>query len=154
MKGNAQLIDTLNMLLKGELAAINQYMVHAEMCEDWGYDKLSKSVKARSITEMKHAEKLIERILFLEGTPIVNELDSIHIGAKIPDQLTYDHDAEAETIKRYNNAIILAGEVKDYATRDILVSILNDEDAHIDEIEEWQDQIDQMELPNFLTTQV
>lgn len=154
MKGNEKLIDTLNMLLEGELTAINQYIVHAEMCEDWGYEKLSKSVKARAITEMIHAEKLIERILFLEGTPVVSKLDTISIGDAVPQQLANDHASEADTIKKYNDAIVLAGEVKDHATRDILVQILNEEDAHIDEIEEMQDLIDQMELPNFLMTQV
>lgn len=154
MKGNEKLIDKLNMLLEGELTAINQYMVHAEMCEDWGYGKLSKGIKARAIAEMKHAEKLIERILFLEGTPVVSNLDTIHIGDAVPQQLGFDHDAEEQTIKDYNEVIILAGEVKDYATRDVLMNILNDEDAHIDEIEELQDQIEQMELANFLTTQV
>lgn len=154
MKGNKKLIDTLNMLLEGELTAINQYMVHAEMCEDWGYKKLSKAVKVRSISEMKHAESLIERILFLEGIPIVSNLDTISIGKAVPEQLEFDHAAEAKTIKDYNEAIIIAGEAKDYATRDILVQILNDEDAHIDDIEELQDQIDQMKLSNFLTTQV
>ena len=83
MKGNPELIDTLNDLLASELAAINQYMVHAEMAEDWGYERLSKNFKTRSITEMTHAERLIERILFLEGTPIVSNLDDIHIGATI-----------------------------------------------------------------------
>lgn len=154
MKGNEKLIDTLNVLLESELTAINQYIVHAEMCEDWGYTKLSQYVKARSITEMKHAEKLIERILFLEGTPIVSKLDTINIGENVPKQLAFDHASEKEAIRQYNEAIVLAGEVKDYATRDILVQILNDEDAHIDEIEEYQDQIEQMEIANFLMTQV
>lgn len=154
MKGNSKLIETLNSLLAGELTAINQYMVHAEMCEDWGYSKLSKHFKDRSIAEMKHAEKLIERVLFLEGTPVVTKLNKIKIGAEVPQQLKFDHAAEAQTIKDYNNAIILAGDVKDYATRDILMEILNDEDHHIDEIEELQDQIDQMSLNIFLTTQV
>lgn len=154
MKGNKKLIDALNKLLEGELTAINQYMVHAEMCEDWGYNKLSKTVKARAITEMRHAESLIERILFLEGIPVVSKLDTIKIGKEVPEQLDFDHASEVRTIKNYNEAIVLAGEVKDYATRNILVQILKDEDAHIDDIEEMQDQIDQMKLSNFLTTQV
>lgn len=154
MKGNAKLIDSLNALLKDEITAINQYMVHAEMCEDWGYGKLSKEIKDRAITEMKHAEKLIERILFLEGTPVVSEMNTIKIGGEVPQQLEFDHASEADAIKNYNNAIVLAGEVKDYATRDILVEILSDEDAHIDNIEEMLDQIEQMKLHNFLTTQV
>jgi len=154
MKGDQRLIDTLNGLLKDELGAINQYIVHAEMCEDWGYSKLHQKYEKRSIDEMKHAEKLIGRILFLEGTPIVSELGNIHIGAEIPVQVENDRQSEEQAIKDYNDAIILAGELKDYATRDILTAILNDEDRHMDEIEELQDQIEQMGLPVFLTTQV
>lgn len=153
MKGNESLIERLNFLPADELTAINQYIVHAEMCEDWGYEKLHGIFEKRAITEMKHAEKLIGRILFLEGIPIISNLNKIHIGADIPAQLKNDWHAEADAIKAYNDAIILAGEVKDYATRDTLVQILNDEDSHIDEIEEMQDQIEQMTLPIFLSTQ-
>ena len=154
MKGNTKLIDTLNSLLADELTAINQYMVHSEMCDDWGYQKLHKHFEKRAITEMKHAEKLIGRILFLEGIPTVTKLNKIMIGADVKKQLANDHTAEETAIKAYNNAIVLAGEVKDYATRDLLQQILNDEDGHIDEIEELQDQVEQMTLPIFLTTQV
>lgn len=153
MKGNQKLIDTLNDLLASELTAINQYFVHAEMCEDWGYGKLSSNFKTRAITEMKHAEKLIERILFLEGTPIVSNLNEIRIGGEVPAQVKNDHALEIETVKDYNEAIILAGEVRDHATRDILTDILNEEDSHVDELEELQDQIDQMSLQIFLSTQ-
>ncbi|MDL2225130.1 bacterioferritin [Eubacteriales bacterium OttesenSCG-928-M02] len=153
MKGDPKLIDTLNALLADELTAINQYIVHAEMCEDWGYGKLHTSFERRAIDEMKHAEKLIGRILFLEGTPVVTSLNDIHIGAAVPAQVDNDWNAENNTIKAYNEAIILAGEVKDYATRDILVEILNDEDRHIDELEEMQDQMEQMTLGIFLSTQ-
>lgn len=154
MKGNPKLIDTLNSLLADELTAINQYIVHAEMCEDWGYGKLHKHFEKRSIDEMKHAEKLIGRILFLEGIPIVTNLKKIHIGAEVPKQMENDRLAEVDAIKAYNDAIVLAGEVLDYATREILVQILNDEDRHMDEIEELQAQIDQMTLPIFLSMQV
>lgn len=154
MKGNPKLIDTLNALLADELAAINQYIVHAEMCEDWGYGKLHESFEKRSIQEMKHAEKLIGRILFLGGKPIVSELSNIHIGEDIPKQIKYDLEAEEKAVKAYNDAIALAGELGDHATRDILIQILNDEDSHVDELEELVDQIDQMTLPIFLTTQV
>lgn len=153
MKGNQELINALNDLLAGELTAINQYMVHAEMCEDWGYSKLHESFEKRSITEMKHAEKLIERILFLEGTPIVSNLNEIRIGAEVPQQVDFDHALEIDTVKDYNEAIVLAGQVLDYATRDILMDILQDEDQHVDELEELQDQIEQMTLPTFLSTQ-
>lgn len=154
MKGDPKLIDTLNALLADELTAINQYIVHAEMCEDWGYGKLHKVFEKRAIDEMKHAEKLIGRILFLEGTPVVSNLNGIHIGNDVPHQVENDRVAEVGAIKSYNDAIVLAGELRDYATRDILVQILNDEDRHMDEIEELQDQIEQMTLPMFLSTQV
>ena len=154
MKGNAELIKTLNSLLADELTAINQYMVHSEMCANWGYQKLHKQFEKRAIAEMKHAEKLIGRILFLEGTPTVSELRKITIGAEVPKQLASDHALEAGAIKAYNEAIFQAGEAGDHATRDILQSILNDEDGHIDEIEELQDQAGQMTLPVFLSTQV
>ncbi|HOL92661.1 MAG TPA: bacterioferritin [Clostridiales bacterium] len=147
-------IDTLNALLADELAAINQYIVHAEMCEDWGYGKLHEAYEKRSITEMKHAEKLIGRILFLGGKPIVSNLGKIHIGSDVPKQIEYDHAAEAGAIKAYNDAIALAAEEHDHATRDMLIAILNDEDSHIDEIEEMQDQIEQMGLQMFLSTKV
>lgn len=154
MKGNPGLVDTLNALLADELTAINQYIVHAEMCEDWGFGKLHHVFERRAIDEMKHAEKLIGRILFLEGTPIVTTLNKINIGAEVPKQVENDRLAELGAIKSYNDAIALAGEVRDYATRDILVDILSDEDRHMDAIEELQDQIAQMTLPIFLSTQV
>jgi bacterioferritin len=154
MKGNPKLIKTLNSLLADELTAINQYMVHSEICAGWGYEKLHKLVEKRAIVEMKHAEKLIGRILFLEGIPIVSDLRKMHIGADIPKQLANDHTAEATAIAAYNEGIKLAGEVNDFATREVLEHILTDEDQHIDEIEELQDQISHMTLPVFLTTQV
>ncbi len=129
-------------------------MLHAEMCEDWGYGKLSKNFKDRAITEMHHAEHLMERILFLEGKPIVSKLDKMTIGASVPEQVDNDHDLETKTIKDYNDAIKLASEVGDNATRDILKQILMDEDRHEDELEELQDQIEQMSLQIFLSTQV
>jgi bacterioferritin len=153
MKGNKRLIETLNSLLADELTAINQYMVHSEMCNSWGYQKLHKHFEKRAIDEMKHAEKLIGRILFLEGIPIVSNLRKLHIGADVPKQIESDHALEEEAIKAYNAAIVLAGEVKDFATRDILEGILNQEDQHIDEIEELRDQIGHMTLPIFLSTQ-
>ncbi len=154
MKGDPKLIKVLNSLLADELTAINQYMVHSEMCDAWGYDKLHKVIEKRAIDEMKHAEKLIGRILFLEGLPIVSELKKLYIGSDVPKMFASDGNAETDAIKAYNEAIILAGNVKDFATRDLLQSILNEEDAHLDAIEEVQDQIKQMSLQIFLTTQV
>lgn len=153
MKGNDKLIAVLNELLADELTAINQYMVHSEMCADWGYEKLHKEFEKRAIDEMKHAEKLIGRILFLEGIPVVSKLKDIHIGADVPKQVDNDWHAEADAIKAYNEAIKLAAEVGDNATRDMLIQILNDEDAHIDKIEETKDQIEQMGIGIFLGTQ-
>jgi bacterioferritin len=154
MKGNQKLIDTLNSLLADELTAINQYMVHSEMCANWGYGKLHEHFEKRALVEMKHAEKLIGRILFLEGTPTVSKLNPMSIGSDIPKQLEYDHAAEESAIIAYNAAIKLAGDVNDFATREILEHILTDEDEHIDRIEELLDQISHMTLPIFLTTMV
>ena len=153
MKGNEQLLKALNGLLADELTTINQYVVHGEMAENWGYRKLKKSVGARSITEMKHAERLIERILFLEGTPIVGELNRIHIGADVPQQCANDLAAETTTVANYNSAVKLAVDVGDNATREILEGILKDEDGHVNEIEERLDQIKQMGVQHFLAIQ-
>jgi len=153
MKSNEKLMQTLNGLLADELTAINQYVVHAEMAENWGYGKLKKSVGARSMKEMKHAEKLIARILFLEGTPIVGGLNKINIGADVPQQCANDLASEMTTVANYNRAVKLAAEVGDNATREILVEILKDEDAHVNEIEEKLDQIKQMGVQLFLGTQ-
>mgnify|MGYP000869558992 CR=1 FL=1 len=154
MKGDPKIIEVLNKLLADELTAINQYIVHAEMCEDWGYEKLHEHFEKRSITEMKHAEKLIGRILFLEGIPIVSKINEIHIGKDVHKQLENDREAELVAVKSYNEAIALAAELKDHATRDMLQDILNDEDEHVDKIEELLDQIEQMGLPMFLSAQV
>jgi len=129
-------------------------MVHSEMCENWGYGKLHEHFQKRAIDEMKHGERLIGRILFLEGLPIVSRLRDIHVGAEVPKMFDNDHAAEADAIAAYNKAIVMAGEVSDFATREILEEILEDEDRHIDGIEEMQDQIGHMTLPLFLTTKV
>ena len=153
MKGNTALLKALNGLLADELTAINQYMVHAEMAENWGYGKLNKTVRGLSIVEMKHAEKLIERILFLEGKPVVSALNDIHIGPDVPKQLDNDLAAEMTAIKNYNSAVKLAMEVGDNATKELLEAILKDEDGHVNEIEEKLDQVSQMGIQNFLMTQ-
>jgi len=130
MKGNEKVIAVLNNLLADELTAINQYMVHSEMCANWRYDRLHKTVEARAITEMKHAEKLIGRILFLEGEPTVSHLKDIHIGATIEKQLQNDMAAEQGAVKGYNEGIRLAVEVGDNGSRELLESILTDEEEH------------------------
>jgi bacterioferritin len=154
MKGNVQLIATLNALLADELTAVSQYMVHSEMCANWGYAKLHKHFEKRAIDEMKHAESLIGRILFLEGLPIVSKLTKLTIGSEIPKMLVNDLAHEMVAVKGYNAGIELAGKVADFATRELLEKILKDEDGHVDGIEELQDQIGHMTLPLFLTTQI
>jgi bacterioferritin len=152
MKGNAKLLKSLNGLLSDELTAINQYMVHAEMCSAWGYTKLHDNIQSRAITEMKHAEKLIERILFLEGTPIVSSLNDIHIADDVTKMMINDLAKEMGAVKSYNEAIKLASEVGDNATGEILKGILRDEDAHVDDIEEQTDEIGQMGIGIYLST--
>ena len=151
MKGWQKVIDALNSILDDELTVINQYMIHTEMCGSWGYDKLHEMIEKRAITEVKHAEKLIARILFLEGIPIVSELKKIRIGADIPVIFANDHNPKNNDIKIYNPAIVVCGDAQDYATRKILEGILGDEDGHIGGIEEIQDQIKQMGLQIFLS---
>ena len=154
MKGNVQLIATLNALLADELTAVSQYMVHSEMCDNWGYDKLHKSIEKRAIDEMKHAEKLIGRILFLEGAPVVSKLNKINIGPDVESQHKNDWKAEQGAIKAYNEAIRLAVEVADNGTRELLESTLKDEEVHIDWIEAQIDQIKQMGVQLYLVEQL
>jgi len=154
MKGNEKVLETLNELLSDELTAINQYMVQSEMCADWGYEKLHEAIEKRAIDEMKHAEKLIGRIIFLEGKPIVSNLNKINIGATVDLQHKNDHEAELGAIKAYNDAIKLAVEVGDNGTRDLFEEILEDEEEHIDWIESQLDQVDQMGLQVYLGEQL
>ncbi len=153
MKGSEKIIDCLNGLLADELTAINQYMVHSEMCANWGYEKLHKAVEARAITEMRHAEKLIARILFLEGLPIVSQLRRMHIGAKVENQLQNDLKAEEEAVQAYNAGVLLAVEEKDNGTRELLEAILKDEEDHLDWLEAQRDQMEQMGIPIYLSEQ-
>jgi bacterioferritin len=154
MKGNDQVIAKLNWLLADELTAISQYMVHSEMCANWGYGKLHEAVEKRAITEMGHAEKLIGRIIFLEGRPIVSKLNDLHIGGDVEAQLNNDKAAEYGAVKGYNDGVKLAVELGDNGTRAILESILGDEEDHADWIEAQLDQIMQMGLQNYLVEQV
>lgn len=153
MKGNEKLLDTLNALLADELTAVNQYMVHSEMCANWGYARLHKKIEERAIQEMKHAEKLIARTIFLEGTPNVTKLNKINIGADVAKQLANDLKSEMGAIAAYNEAIHLADKVADAVTRELLEDIAEEEDAHIDWLEEQHDQIKQMGVELYLTLQ-
>ena len=154
MKGQQEILDQLNVLLAEELTAINQYILHGEMCGDWGYGKLHDLVEKRAIQEMKHAEKLIERILFLEGRPIVSELNKISIGDTVLKQLEKDQVAEQEAVKAYNDGVAMAGKLGDNGTKMLLETILTDEEAHIDLIESQLSMIEQMGLENYLNLQV
>jgi len=154
MKGNEEILKKLNDLLADELTAINQYMVHSEMDDDWGYDRLHESVEERAIVEMRHAESLIGRILFLEGTPVVSTLKGIHIGDKVEKQLDNDWQAEYDAIHSYNDGIKLTRTHGDHGTEQLLKGILKDEEDHIDWIESQKDQIDQLGIQNYLAMQV
>ncbi len=154
MKGNDKLIETLNALLSDELKAINQYMVHAEMCENWKYKRMHDSIQKRAVQEMKHAEKLIARVLFLEGIPDVNNSNKVIIGKDVEEQIRFDRLAEEEAILNYNKAIRLASEVGDNGSFELLQSILHDEETHLDSLDAQLTQIKQMDIKNFLVDQV
>lgn len=154
MKGNEKILEKLNDLLSDELTAINQYMVHSEMCADWTYEKLHEAAEKRAIDEMKHAERLIGRILFLEGIPVVSNLKKIHIGSDVEEQHENDQVSETDAVKAYNNGIRLAVEVGDNGTRELLESILKDEENHLDWLEAQIELIRQIGLPTYLVEQI
>jgi len=153
MQGNKKVIEQLNARLADELTAINQYMVHAEMCDNWGYEHLHAEIQKRAIMEMKHAEKLITRILFLEGRPVVSQLNQINIGPDVEKMHKSDWKAEEIAVKGYNDSIKVAVDLGDNGTREIFESILTEEEGHIDWIEAQQSQIEQMGLQNYLVEQ-
>jgi bacterioferritin len=153
VKGNERIFAKLNDLLSDELTAVNQYMVHSEMAVNWGYKEWADVVEKRAIDEMKHAERLIDRILFLEGTPIVSSYKTINIGANTEKQLANDWSAEDGAVKSYNDGIKLAVEIGDNGSRELMESILKDEESHINWIEEQKDQISQMGIQLYLSNQ-
>jgi bacterioferritin len=153
MQGNEKLLAVLNQLLADELTAISQYMVHSEMCDNWGYDKLHKAIEQQAHDEMHHAEWLIRRILFLEGAPVVSKLNPIRIGQTVLEIVSTDQEDELGAIGAYNSAIGLAHEVADQATADLLTEIVKMEEGHVDWAEIQRAQIAQMGLENYLTNQ-
>ena len=153
MKGHPEIIETLNQLLTEELTAINQYIVHSEMCDNWGYARLHKEIEKIAIDEMKHAEKLIGRILFLEGLPTVSKLNPLNIGTDVRAIVESDLGGEKDAITSYNQAIQKANTLLDAGTREMLEDILEDEERHLDFHESHRDQIQQMGLPVFLVNQ-
>lgn len=153
MKGNEKLLEVLNTLLADELTAINQYMVHSEMCENWGYEKLHQSIRRQAMDEMHHAEWLIERIIFFEEIPTVSRLNMMRIGRTVLEMITNDNGDEMNAVKSYNLAIKLAREVEDQVTVDLLTRILKMEEGHVDWAEKQLAQINQMGLENYLLLQ-
>jgi bacterioferritin len=153
MKGIVIVIDSLNNLLADELTAIDQYMVHAEMFDNWGYVKLATATEKRAITEMKHAEIHISRIIFLEGMPVMNHPLTLHIGSEVKAMLENDLASETEAVKKYNQMIKVVGDAGDFGTQDILKGILKQEEEHLDWLEAQLDEIKQMGLANYLSEQ-
>jgi bacterioferritin len=154
MKGNPKVISHLNQALTEELTAINQYFLHAEMCENWHYGYLADHIKKESIDEMKHAEALIERILFLDGTPHMTETLEIHVGANVREQLESDLKLEIEACAMYNEAVKVAREEGDDASRDLFARLLKDEEGHVDWLEAQLHQIKELGYERYLSQQV
>jgi len=154
MRGNTKVIAVLNEMLKEELTAINQYFVHAEMCENWGYEKLGEYIKKQAIDEMKHAEKLIERILFLDGTPKMAELLPLNIGQTVKEQIGNDLKLELSAVAAYNDAVKLAIEQRDHGSRELLEELLEDEEGHVDWLEAQVHMMKEMGYENYLSQQM
>jgi bacterioferritin len=153
MKGSARVIAELNKALQEELTAINQYFLHAEMCENWGYEKLSEYIKKQSIGEMKHAEALMERILFLDGTPSMKPLE-LTVGKNVQEMIQSDLDLELGAVKDYNAAIQVAVAEKDNGSRDLFVTLLKDEEDHVDWLEAQIHQIKELGYERYLSMQM
>jgi bacterioferritin len=154
MKGNSEVLESLNEALGEELMAINQYFLHSEICESWGYKKLSAFIKKQSIDEMKHAEALLERILFLEGTPIMSRNLKLNIGKTVPDMIKNDLKLETGAVAMYNRLVEVANKKNDYGTTELLKKILKDEEEHVDGLEEQESKIRDMGLQVYLSVQI
>jgi bacterioferritin len=154
MKGNAKVIAVLNEALQEELMAVNQYFLHSEMCENWKYEALSKFIKKQSIDEMKHAEKLIERILFLDATPTMTGPTQLRVGRNVKEQLSNDLELELGAVQLYNRAVKLAREEADNASADLLKRILEDEEGHVDWLEAQLHQISEIGYERYLSQQM
>ncbi len=154
MKGQEKIIAALNDVLSAELTAINQYFIHAEMCENWGYGKLHAEMKGHSIGEMKHAERVMARILYLEGTPNMSKYMKIQVGRTLEEMHQFDLALEKDAVARLNAFVTLAAELGDNGSKDVFQHILEEEEEHIDWIESQIDQIAQMGIQNYLATKV
>jgi len=154
MKGSPKVIAALNEALKEELTAINQYFLHAEMCENWHYTKLAQHIRKESIDEMKHAEALIERILFLDGAPNMTELMQINVGTNVKTQLESDLQLEINAVAMYNRFVQLAREESDNASRELFERLLKDEEGHVDWLEAQMHQIKEIGYERYLSQQI
>jgi bacterioferritin len=153
MKGKPEVLEVLTKMLREELGAISEYMVHAEMCENWGYPRLAKHVKQQSVSEMKHAEALIERILYLEGTPNLNDLPKLNIGKDVKQQLQNDLALEVNAVAEYNDAVAAAQKAGDNGSAELLKKLLLDEEEHVDFLETQLGIIKDIGLENYLSEQ-
>ena len=154
MKGDPKVIDFLNQVLKAELTAINQYFLHAEMCDNWGYERLAKLIRKESIEEMQHAEKLMERILYLDGSPNMSDYFKINIGQTVEQQYKNDLQLEYDAVKRLNDGIQLCISLNDAGSRELAEKILSDEEHHIDWLEAQLHAIGEMSYQNYLAQQL
>lgn len=154
MKGQPAVIELLNGVLTAELTAINQYFIHAKMCENWGYMRLFEKIRAESIDEMKHADEIISRILFLEGVPNLQRLGKVNVGQNVKEQFELDLALEYEAIPRLNEGIKLCRELGDHGSEALLTKILVSEEEHADWIESQLEQIEQLGLPHYLAQQI
>jgi len=154
MKGNKKVIEALNEILTGELTAINQYFIHAKMCANWGLHKLAEAIRKESIGEMKHADELIERILFLDGVPNMQRLHKVRVGETVPEQLALDLEVEMVAIPLLNKSIALAVEAGDNGTRELLEEVLTSEESHVDWLEAQLELIKTVGLENYLAQQI
>ena len=154
MKGNPKIIEMLNRILTGELTGVNQYFIHSRMCRNWGYQRLAKHSWEESIGEMKHADELIERILFLEGVPNMQRYNTIRVGETVPEQLSLDRDLEVEAVALLNEAVELAVAVHDNGSRDLVEKILRSEEEHLDWLESQLELIRQIGEQNYLAQQI
>lgn len=153
MRGNDQVIARLNDALREELTAVNQYFVHAEMCHNWGYHRLGNAIRKQSIGEMKHAEELLERILFLDGMPSMEPLP-LNVGHDVKQQIQNDLDFELKAVVMYNEAIKVAHDAGDGASRELFDRLLKDEEAHVDFLEAQMHQIKQIGYERYLSQQI
>jgi bacterioferritin len=154
MKGDKNVVTLLNDVLTAELTAVNQYFLHARLCLHWGYQKLYERVRKESIEEMKHADELIDRILYLEGLPNLQRYGKVNVGQTVPEQFKLDLEVEYEAVKRFNDGIEACRAAGDNGTREILERMLREEEAHVDWLETQQETIKQIGVERYLSEQL